>query len=484
MAVNLKREFPETEFCAFVQMRPGLEFLNSQKDIAYTSLVLEEDIHKKLYEEKLDHDYLRWLEKEYGTPNLWPHLYLDRVIMNGQLVREYPYDKPLLSHEDMLRRVQVTAKMIIEFLDREKPDTLVISVIGSVGGSLLYTIAKRRGIKTINIDFVRIHNRMAFSDDYRTLTGTKKLFEEINKGRVSPEAENAKRFLAKFRDQPAPFLEISSPSFNNQALRRANVQFLKPKKLIISICWHLKTFFQDFKKKRNSDYTDIFVWWLSWDKFKRKIRGLIGYADLYSAIDTKERFAFYPIHLDPEIATMLYAPYYTNQANLIKQIARSLPFDMKLYIKEHPAMVGYRTRSFYKEILKTPNVKLINPTTNGHDLARLSTLTVTITGTSAWETILFKKPIISFGDVFYNDIPGVKRCRSFEEFPYLVKEQLENWEHDETQLVNYVSALLEDSVPVDYVELWTNAESSKQVMENEGLIKLTHNLAEKIGLKK
>jgi hypothetical protein len=190
------------------------------------------------------------------------------------------------------------------------------------------------------------------------------------------------------------------------------------------------------------------------------------------------------MHLDPEIATMLYAPYYTNQAHLIKQIARSLPFDMKLYIKEHPAMVGYRTRNFYKEILKTPNVKLINPAINGYDLARLTDLTITITSTSAWETLLFKKPIISFGDVFYNDIPGVKRCRGFEELPYLVKEQLENWKHDESKLISYISALLEDSVPVDYVELWTKAESSEQIMEDEGLIKLTHSLSKKIGFKK
>jgi hypothetical protein len=484
MAFNIKKDFPKTEFCAFVQMRPGLEFLKSQKDVSYSSLVLEEDIHKKLYEEKLDHSYLHWLEKEYGIPNLWPYLYYDRVIMSGQLLREYPYDKPLLSHENMMRRVQVTAKTIIEFLDKEKPDVFVISVIGSVTGSLLYNIAQKRGIKTINIDFARIHNRMAFSEDYRTFTDVKKLFKDIDGGRVSPETEEAERYLREFRERPAPFHESSLPTFNNQTLRRANIQFLKPQKLAWGIYWHIKTFFTDLGKKKNGDYTDVFVWWAIWDKAKRKIRGLIGYADLYSPIVPKERFAYYPMHLDPEIATMLYAPYYTNQAHLIKQIARSLPFDMKLYIKEHPAMVGYRTRNFYKEILKTPNVKLINPAINGYDLARLTDLTITITSTSAWETLLFKKPIISFGDVFYNDIPGVKRCRGFEELPYLVKEQLENWKHDESKLISYISALLEDSVPVDYVELWTKAESSEQIMEDEGLIKLTHSLSKKIGFKK
>lgn len=481
-AHHLKKEFPDTEFCAVVQMRPSFEFLQKQKSINYTELLLEEDIHKKLFTEVLDLEYLRWLEKEFGIPNLWPYLYFDRVIMSGQLVREYPFNEPLLSRHDMMRRIQVTAKEIIGFLDREKPDALVISVIGSVAGSLLYFIAKKKGIKTINIDFPRIHNRISFSEDYRTITGAKKRFEEIVSGRKSPKKEEAENFLKEFRDHPAPFHQMASPTFNNQTLRRANIQFLKPKKLLWSAYWYTTTFFKDIKKIQNNDYTDIFVWWILWDKLKRKIRGIIGYDDLYGAVDQHERFAFYPLHLDPEIATMLYAPYYTDQMHLIKQIARSLPIDMMLYIKEHPANVGYRTRTFYKELLKVPNVKLINPSVNGYDLARHASLTVTITSTGGWESIMLKKPVITFGDVYYNDVPGVKRCKGYEELPHLIKTQLEDWKHDETKLVDYISALLEDSVPVDYVDLWLKAESMEDVMRDNGIAMLSDALAIQLGL--
>lgn len=484
MAFHLKKHFPDTEFCGFVNMRPSFDFLKDQKDISYSSLILEEDIHNKLYTEKLDYEYLRSIEKDYGIPNLWPYLYADRVIMNGQLKREYPYDKALLSYEDMMRRVQVTAKEIIAFLDREKPDVLVIAVIGSVGSMLLYYIAQKRGIKTMNIELTRIHNNIAFSEDYRTFTGVKKCFDEIEKGRISHKKEEAKKFIDAFRDHPAPYHPQSLPTFNNQALRRGHIQFLKPKRLLWSIYWHAKTFFRDLNKKKNHDYTDVFVWWIIWDKIKRKVRGVIGYSDLHSPIDLKERFAFYPLHFDPETATMLYAPRYTDQAHLIKQIARSLPLDMKLYVKEHPAMVGYRSRAYYKDLLKIPNIKLIAPTTNGLDLVRSAELVTTISSTSGWESVLFKKPLITFGDVFYNDIPGVKRCHSFEDLPFLVKEQLESWQHNESSLVNYVSALLEEAVPVDYIDLWAKAENISDVMENEGIAKLTFALAEQIGLKK
>jgi len=482
LAFHLKKSFPDTEFCAVVQMRPSLEFLQKQEDIPYTSFLMEEDVHKKLFEEKIDHNYLSWLEEEYGIPNLWPYVYVDRIIMSTQLVREYPHDKALLSHEEMIKRIQVTAKAIIEFLDRERPDVLVISVIGSVSSLLLYHIAKKRGIKTINVELTRIHNRIAYSEDYRTFTGAKKCFDEIEGGRKSHEAADARKFIDAFRKKPSPYHQQALPTYNNQVAKIASVQFLHPRKLAWSVYWHGKTFLNDLRKRKNKDYTDVFVWWIIWDKAKRKTRSLIGYSDLYCPVDHNERFAFYPLHFDPETATMLYAPRYTDQIHLIKQIARSLPLDMKLYVKEHAAMVGYRKRSYYKEIRRIPNVKLISPHINGHELVQSARLITTISGTGGWEGVLLKKPVITFGDVFYNDLPGVKRCRSFEDLPFLVKEQLGEWKHNEEQLVNYVSALLEESVPVDYIDLWIKAESIEKVIDNEGIKKLADALAEKIGL--
>jgi hypothetical protein len=483
MATHIKELHPETEFCAFVGMRPSLDFLKSQKDIDYTALLLEEDIHKRIKDEVIDYEYLARIEKEYGIPNLWPHLYVDRVIMNGQLVREYPFNHPSLSYEDILLRVQVTAKAIIAFLDKEKPDALVISVIGSVGSSLLYFIAKKRGIQCITLELARIGNKMVFSEDYKNFTWVKKYFEEISTGRVSPEAEAAKEYVVQFRDRPMPYRKEAAPTFNNQALRKANIEFLKPEKLIKSIVWHSKTLLSDLRKD-DRDYTDVLIWWLMWDKLKRKTRGLIGYSDLYSDIQANENYAYFPLHYDPEMSTLLYAPYYTDQAQVVKAVARALPIDMFLYVKEHPGMVGYRTRDFYKEILKVPNIKLIRPDLNGSELLKNTKITLTITGSGGWESILLKKPVITFGDVFYNDVPGVKRCRGYEELPYLIKEQLQDWKHNEKSLVDFVSALLEESIPGDYIHLWVNSDSYEEIRNDEGIKKLSEALTKKLDLQK
>lgn len=481
LAYNISKSHPDASFCGVVQVRSSYEYLKKQKDVAYTSLILDEDIHKKLFDEIIDEEYLAQLEKEYGRPNLWPYLYVDRVIMQQQLVREYPYDAPLLSHDDMRRKLQVTAKEIISFLDREKPDVVVISVIGCVAASLLYHIAKKRGIKTINVDMARIGKNVVFSEDYRIFSGVHERLPQLQAGDKSPQRENTILYLEKFRATPAPFHKASAPSYKKQAHRSANLRFLAPGHFFWSAYWHIKMLIKDIFRGK-SDYTDIRLWWAIWDKLKRKARGLRGYEDMYTTPEPKRRFAFYPLHSEPEIALLLYAPFYTNQLEVIARTAQSLPFDMLLLVKEHPAMVGYRTRAYYKELLKIPNVRLIDPRTPSHVLIQRSELTLTITSTAGWESVILKRPVITFGDVFFNELPGVARCRGFEELPELIQKQLRDWSHDEGTLIHYISALLEEAVPVDYIDLWERSESPEIVMENDGIREMSRALAKKVGI--
>lgn len=480
MACHIKEFSPNAEFCALVQARSSWEYLKAQQEIKYTSMIFGEDIYRTLYDEKIDYEYLRWFEQEYGIPNLWPYLYIDRIVMNGQFLREYPHNHPTLSYEDMLRCLQVNAKAIIAFLEAEKPDSVVISVVGTVASVMLYHIAQKKGIQTINIEFARIGNRIAFSEDDRTFTWVQKRFHEIEKGASSTHTEAAKKFLQEFRKNPAAYDIDIVPEFYEKKGRLAAFRFLHPAKLIWSIPWHIKAVKADILKRKNNDYIDSFIWWALWDKMKRKTRSFIGFSDLYTKPDWKQRFAYFPLHIEPEVALMRYAPYYTNQQEVIRAIAHALPIDMLLYVKEHPGMAGFRTREYYKEILKIPNVRLINPYIPGTEVARHAAITTTITSTSAWEAIMLEKPVITFGNVFFNDIPGVKRCDGFEELPYLIKEQLETWRGDDKILINYISALLEDSVAVDFSAMWNEAAPFERILKDEGMINLSRLLAKKI----
>ncbi|HEY4504489.1 MAG TPA: hypothetical protein VJI73_01825 [Candidatus Paceibacterota bacterium] len=480
LAINIKRERPETEFCAYVGLRSNLTWLKTQKEIDYTGFILDEDLNETLYREKLDLKFLDNLEKEIGLPNLWPYLYIDRVLMNGQLLRAYPYNKPTLNRDDMLRALQAGAKKIEAFLIKEKPDAIIMTALANLGTLLLYTMGQKMGVRTLTVEGARIKNYNLLSEDYRTFTDVNKIFEATLEGKRKPaKIDKAREFIKEFRQKPVPYHKELAAEFNTQKSLFDQIRFLQPINLLRSIAWHTKNLYE-YLTKSERDYTDESIFWLIWDKIQRKTRNIIGFKDLYSPFNPNVPYTFFALHYEPEMALMLRAPLYAEQVSVIKQIARALPIDHILYVKEHPIMIGYRTREFYKEILKAPNVRLLDPLTPGTEVVKSAKLIVTINGTSAWEAILLKIPVISFGDVYYNKLSFVRRCHSYEELARLVKEQLGNFKHNERELELFVNALIEDSVQTNIGDLWTKDYTLEQIVEDASLKRFAKLITSKV----
>lgn len=475
------RGYNVNEFCAYVQLRTAYNFLKSQKDIQYTALLLDEDIFNKLKNETVNLQYLQWLEQEYGLPNLWPYLYLDRVIMQSRLIREYPFDNPLLSHEEMLKALQVYAKTIIEFIEKEKPDFIVFSVVGSLGSMLLYQVAKKKGIKTLIISSTRVENRFNVTEDYRLFTNTERIFEKnMALNAPVPYEKESLAFLEKFRNKPTPYAPKISPEYI-QLSRRQQIKFLLPQNFFRTIRWNIVAIAR-YIAKNQRDYTDENPWLSVWDKIKRKFRGIIGTMNwYYSKMDPHDEFVFFGLHMEPEIATLI-APYYADQINLIKNIAKSLPIHFKLYVKEHPSMHGFRPSSYYKQLIKIPNVKLINSSIKSFDIIAKAKLVIGISSTALWEAILLQKPVITFGDVFYNKLSMVKRCTALEELPHIVQEQLNYFNYNEREMINFLAAIFADSTPVDIVDFWFDEDQGENFGTDEGLKHLANIVAQNLNI--
>jgi len=483
LAKLLHKKYNINEFCGYIFTRESFEFIKNQNSPKFNELLLDEEIQSRYKKEVVDWKYLKKLEKEYGLPNLWTYIELDRIIRYGQLVRAYPYDTPPYTHEEMARIVQVTAKAVIKFMDETKPDAIVFSAIGSISGLLLYQIAKKRNIKILHILSTRVGNKCTISGDYSNFEDVNKLFNQLQKNLISfpKQKQAAEEFLKNFRAEPEPYCTLDMTK-NRPVDRRRQFNFLKPNKLLWSVYWWPKMIIRYLTDSNKNDYTYINPLWGIWDKLKIKFRVLLGFEKFYSQVDPKEDFALFTLHLDPEIATLLYAPFYKDQLWLIKQIARSLPLNFKLYVKEHPAMVGYRSRNFYRELKKIPNVKIIKPTVEGLSLIVNSKLIITINGTSGWEGIQLKKPVITFGKVFYNQLPMVKKCTTIEELPYLIKEQLENFKYDENSLINFMTAIFKESVDVDFVKIWKIGGDNNLKNNYEQLSPLADLMAKRLNL--
>ena len=104
----------------------------------------------------------------------------------------------------------------------------------------------------------------------------------------------------------------------------------------------------------------------------------------YDQVNISDSYFYYPMHLEPEASLMISGKRAINQMSLIQRLATQLPAKAKLYVKEHPTMVGWRIKKFYEDLKKIPNVKLINPKYDNNKLIKKSLCIFTVCGTSGW----------------------------------------------------------------------------------------------------
>ena len=206
---------------------------------------------------------------------------------------------------------------------------------------------------------------------------------------------------------------------------------------------------------------------------------VIGYNDLYSPFQEDTPFAFFPLHLEPEIALNLLAPFASEQLPILRQVAQSLPVGYKLVVKEHPLMVGFRPRSFYRELKKIPNLVLVDPRLRAVDIISHARLVTTITGTAGFEAVLLQKPLITFGEVFYNALSFVKHSEVPAELPALVASQLSDFKFDEDELTRFFAAILKESASVDLAYIWA-LEKDNTLKKREGLTDLADLIARQV----
>lgn len=465
LCASLKEKHGDMEFCALVSPRTSYEYLRNEGLSKYTSLLLDEEVHERHRDTVLDMDYLKSLEKRVGLPNLWPYLVSDRIITQSQLIREYPYSEPLASHEDLLRMVQVTARALEDFLDREKPDAVIFSVVSHLGSMLLYYLARERGIPTLVIYPNYLEHGWAISTAHHSHVSLKRELGDAFATPASREAhEKAKNILASFKKKPRSFIDdddLFAPDIQPHD-RAQQLEFLHPARMMRSI----RALWREWLRYRRApnDYSTIKPWFFLWDRIKRKLRNLRGLSDLYDGA-RDEPYVFLALQYEPELSLLVQAPFFSDQAYVVEQVARSLPVGWKLYVKEHPHMVAYRPRSFYKRIKRMQNVRLIHPKTRGVDLIAQSRIAITITGTVAFEACLMGKPVITFGDHLVNDLSFVRHVERITDLPHAVKELSENFTYSEDELVHLLAKLNDASVTLDMYKLWYQPHTANEIKE-------------------
>ena len=177
------------------------------------------------------------------------------------------------------------------------------------------------------------------------------------------------------------------------------------------------------------------------------------FLDNHSKMEIKndEKFVYFPLHVSPERYVDISAPFFSNQLEVITNIAKALPVDYKLYVKEHFAMKTrhWREISFYKEILAMPNVELIHHSVSSTEIIKKSSLVITIAGTSSLEAAFYEKPSIVMAHIIYIDfLPFIYRIKNLEELPSTIRTALKS-KVNLTDLNRFIEIIQKESFVYD-----------------------------------
>lgn len=185
-------------------------------------------------------------------------------------------------------------------------------------------------------------------------------------------------------------------------------------------------------------------------KYKNKLRDL--YNSLVSSPTGNEDYILFPLHYQPEETTSPIGDIFVNQQLAIETLLKNTPENVFIYVKEHPQqfqshMAGQkcRIREFYTDLAKLPRVKFMPLGVNTFSLMRKAKAVVTVTGTVGWEAVMHRKPVIIFGFVWYEKIPGVLRITDSESATHIL-DFITNYKYNEKGILAYLKAYEDNSV--------------------------------------
>ena len=380
----------------------GRKFFDSQNLVSFTKSwdYLENTSN---FNKNPDIEYLKSFEKKYGI-DIWKIAYTEKHF--------YKYNKNYkFSQNEILSLIEQECKFFERVIEESKPDFLVMLVPLSHYQELLYQICKSLKIKILILLTPKFANRLLISEnpvvvDNKNTNDLPKMTDE--------ELSN---YMNRF-DMYKQLNQVKKTAFeSNKAERYKSI-----------IKYFVSQTDQDYKKRYSNfgiSHSKVLKNKIS-RSIKRKSRESFINNNFKKTVDTSKSFIYFPLHYEPERILLIDAPFYDNQIAVITSIAKSIPVEFTLVLKEHPFMktLGWRPLSFYKELMDLPNVEILHPSVSPPEIMKNCSLIITIAGTAGLEAAFFQKPTILLSDQLYSDTPFTYRLEKLEDLPKTIRTAL------------------------------------------------------------
>lgn len=322
-------------------------------------------------------------EKRFGIDSLWGLILSDRFL----------YHQP---HDYVIKIATGYLKFFEMIFSEEHPDFFFNEVIAVFSSYAAYYVGKTYGVKYVAPMAARTHGsshhyfvtdpfqlNMNFNPNYKLST-------------FSPHyIEKAREYIEEFE------LKALKPELMAYTGVRPKfgLSFIKGFISFIIGAMQPKNQYDYINRYNYKYYLNPMIFFFRYQLIKRYFKNGLP--------DFERKYVFVPLHYQPEASTLVCAAKYEKQLFLIDSLSKSIPSETLIYVKEHYALLGHKQIRFYRELSKYPNVVLIDPWIDSHELIKKSEAVVALTGTAGFEAILYRKPVLLLGRVFYENAPGV-----------------------------------------------------------------------------
>ena len=381
------------------------KFFNTQKLVKFEKVWYVRD-YVDLKKQNPNLENIKFFEKKFSIS-------LSRIIYGDRLF--YKYNKYYsFTDKEIFSIIEQELEFYNQVLDEIKPDYVILRAPEFQDIELFYEICKAKKIKTLVLSTMKFGSRWIIaSKPYPTI--------EFNQPNNQIEI---KRFdiLRKEVDE-------YSKLYKNIFLSTGKMRVTVSQKFAA-----LKLLFSTFSNSNINSYHDLGK--SPWKIFIKTISTMLkgSYRKWYLGKNTKtslplnSSYVYFPLHVEPDVSILRIGDFYEDQFSVIKNISQSLPIEMNLFVKEHPAMwlMGWRSSEFYKKISQLPKVELIHPYVSNESLLQNSSLVITIAGTVALEATFYEKSCIVFSDINCSSISSVFKINNLKDLPQLILKALDS----------------------------------------------------------
>jgi len=425
------------------------KFFQEQKLVNFKKIWFYHDFIKEKTSQP-DLNYLRKFEKDTNI-SIWKLASTERIFLYNEFYK--------FSTEEIKSILEQECKFFENVLNEVKPDFVIMVKPIFHHDMLFVRLCKSKGIQVLDLAPTRFTKFSVISfdeirkkyDEFK-MSANHRTFDELRKYRI----EHASLKIGDYQSSKNNFLS-------------SGIQYVFSQNENPSTHY---TYFGRSKSKVVLNY--IF------DVFRTRSRKKFIDKNFCKEFKEDKKFILYSAMVDIESNVLLHAPFHINQIEVVKNIAKSMPSDHILLVKEHPGAYARSWRSVksYKELRDIPGVKLIHPDADMNELIKKSSLVVSISSSASLDALFLEKPTILFAETDFSMIESIQRIKEIEKLPEIIKAQMEQ-KIDPSEIEKYIQFIEKNSFEYD---MYSHEQEMQQLLYHGGMLVDVNNFEDRMNM--